>query len=138
VTRARRTAAIGGAVVVTMLAIAIAREAAVGRAEAAQADAAAARSDWPEAIGHARAAAQAYVPAASWAQQGLMRLRSIGEQAEARGDRDTALLAYGAMRTAALSVAPWPSRADWRSRADDGLARMGRSDSASAATRAPR
>jgi hypothetical protein len=138
VTLAPRSAALGGAVVVAMLAVATAREAAIGRTEADAADAAAARADWPDAIDHARAAAEAFVPAASWPVQGLRRLQAIGEDAEARGDHDTALLAYGAMKTATGAVSPWPGRADWGARADEGLARAGRMDTSSSDGRAPR
>jgi hypothetical protein len=136
VTLARRTAALGGAVVVAMLAVATARETAVGQTEADAADAADARSDWPDAIDHARAAAEAFVPTASWPLQGLQRLQAIGEAAEARGDQGTALQAYGAMKTATVAVPPWPGRADWRARADEGLARAGRLDAAAADGRA--
>jgi hypothetical protein len=113
----------------TVVALAAAREASIGARESALADAAAARADWPEAIAHARAAAQALSPASPWPERGLRRLDAIGHDAEARGDVETAIFAYGAMRTAALSTSSslggvGGNAAHWRARADEGLARL--------------
>lgn len=108
---------------------AVGREVSRGRAEAAAAEDAAARGEWPSAILHARAAAEAYVPGARWPEDGLRRLADIGDAARGRGDRETARLAYGAMLTAAVAGSPWTgapwtgaSGQDWRARAERGLA----------------
>ena len=68
-----------------------ARETSIGRREVAAADEAADRSDWPEAVGHARAAAEALVPGSPWPERGWHRLEAIGHDAEARGDDATAI-----------------------------------------------
>ena len=120
----RRAAGAGAATLAGVIAVACAREASVGPAEMAAADAAAAKADWPAAIAHARSAAEAVLPGASWPELALRKLQGIGSAAEARGDRDTALLAYGAMRTAAVTGLPWPRRDPWRALADAGLARL--------------
>jgi hypothetical protein len=105
------------------------RELAIGKAEMAAADEAFTRSAWTDAIGHARAAAEAFVPGGPWVDRGMQRLDAIGKDAAIRGDRSTALLAYGAMRTAALATrAPGSPSADWRPVAEDGLARLAASD----------
>lgn len=112
-------------VVVTVVAIVTVREVAIGRAEVALCDAAVQKSDWPEAIGHARAAAEALVPGSPWPEQGWMRLEAIGHDAEARGDDETALLAYGAMRAAALATrGPASGGAMRRAQAEEALARV--------------
>ena len=115
----------GGLVVLAVLAVATVRELNIGRDEVAAADAAAAQSDWPDTIGHARAAAEALVPGSPWPERGLRRLEAVGHDAEVRGDDETALLAYGAMRTAALATRAigW-SGARWRKAAEGGLARV--------------
>jgi hypothetical protein len=123
-----RAAAMGGLGVVAVVGILTAREVALGGDEVAMADAAAAKSDWPLTIAHARAAAEAFVPGSPWPERGWQRLEAVGHDAEARGDDETALLAYGAMRTAALAtrgpLSGWESR---RAKADEGLARVGAS-----------
>ena len=99
-TRAR-TAAAAALGVVALVAVFTARQLSTGEAHAAAADVAASKSDWPEAIAHSRAAA------------------------EARGDDDTALLAYGAMRAAALATrGPGSGWARRREQAEAGLARV--------------
>jgi hypothetical protein len=111
--------------VLTVLTVLGAREVALGREAVAAADAAAARSDWREAVAQARAAAEAVAPGSPWPERGLRRLEAIGHDAEARGDDPIALLAYGAMRTAALETrAPggWSDR--WRQTAEAGLGRV--------------
>jgi hypothetical protein len=111
--------------VAAALAVASAREESIGRTETAAADSAAANSDWLTAIGHARAAAEAFVPGSPWPERGLRRLEAIGHDAEARGDLETALLAYGAMRTASLATRSLGSpMSEWRARAEGGLARV--------------
>lgn len=136
--KAWRAAASVALVVVAVLAVATAREVSLGSDEVAAADAAASRSDWPEAVAHARAAAEALVPGSPWPHRGWTRLEAIGHDAEARGDDPTALLAYGAMRAAALATrAPVAAAgADaWRTRAEEGLARVASSTRAAAGPR---
>jgi hypothetical protein len=112
-------------VVVAIVAIVTMREVAAGRAEVSLCDAATLKSDWPEAIGHARAAAEALVPGSPWPEQGWMRLEAIGHDAEARGDDETALLAYGAMRAAAMATrGPGSGWARRRAQAEEALARV--------------
>jgi hypothetical protein len=125
-TRATRASAlIAAALVLSVLAVAAAREASIGRSELAAANVATGRADWPAAIAHARAAAEAVAPGSSCPEEGLRRLEAIGHDAAARGDEETALLAYGAMRTAALATqSPWSSRGPWRARAEEGLAKV--------------
>ena len=109
----------------TAVAVLTVREESAGRAAVASADAAAARSDWREAIAQARAAAEALAPGSPWPERGLRRLEAVGHDAEARGDDPIALLAYGAMRTAAIETrAPgtWSDR--WRQSAEEGLVRV--------------
>jgi hypothetical protein len=121
----RQAAALAGLVLVVVLGVATGHELAVGRAAIAAADAAAARSDWPEVIVQARSAAEAMMPGSPWPQGGYRRLEAVGHDAEARGDDATALLAYGAMRTAALETrAPGHGGERWRGIAEDGLARV--------------
>ncbi len=124
-TARQRAAAIAAVVVASIVVVAAARESSLGSAELAQAQAAAAKADWPGAILHARAAAEAVAPASPWPERGLSRLEAIGKDAEARGDEETALLAYGALRAAAIGArSPWSSRSEWRSHAESGLARI--------------
>jgi hypothetical protein len=114
-----------GLVVVAALVVFTARELAAGQSEVNAADAAASRSDWGETIVHARAAAEALVPGSPWPERGWTRLEAVGHDAEARGDDGTALLAYGAMRAAALATrAPGAGSDRWRTRAEEGLARV--------------
>ncbi len=111
---------------VSVVTIAAWREGATGARELAAADADAARGDWPGAIAHARAAAEALAPASPWPDRGFRRLDSIGRDARARGDASTARLAYAAMMTAALETRlPWADQGDWADRAREGLLRLG-------------
>lgn len=99
--------------------------ASAGRAALAAADSAAARSDWREAVAQARTAAEALAPGTPWRARGFRRLEAIGHDAEARGDDAIALLAYGAMRTAALETSgPGTSSERWRQTAEEGLVRV--------------
>jgi len=112
-------------VVVAIIGVVTAREVAVGAGEVAAADEAAAKSDWPDAIAHARAAAEALAPASPWPERGYRRLEAVGHDAETRGDDTTAMLAYGAMRTAALATqGPGPRSEAWRTMAEEGLSRV--------------
>jgi len=111
--------------VASVVSIAAARELAIGHDAVGASDAAAAKADWPEAIAQARAAAEAFVPGSPWPDRGLRRLAAIGHDAEARGDDLIALLAYGAMRTAALETrAVGSPQTLWRRTAEEGLARV--------------
>jgi hypothetical protein len=129
----RKALALAALAIVGVLAVATVREVSIGRAEVAAADHATEELDWARAIVHARAAAQAYVPGSPWPERGVVRLGAIARAAEARADRNTALLAYGAIRTAALSTQAigW-SASRWRLAGEDGLARV-----ANAATNVP-
>jgi hypothetical protein len=134
----RRAGALAAAVAVAVVSALTAREVVVGREELAAADQAVEGADWPDAIAHARAAAQALAPGSPFPEQGMLRLGAIGRGAEARGDDATALLAYGAMRAAALATrAPGADNAAWRSRAEEGLARVASYRSEPSARRVP-
>jgi hypothetical protein len=112
-------------VLVAVLGIAAVHESSTGARELAAADANAAKGHWPEAIAHARAAAEAVAPASPWSERGFRKLESIGLDATARGDEGTARCAYGAMRTAALQArSPWSDHSDWEGRAEEGLSRL--------------
>jgi hypothetical protein len=101
------------------------RQTSIGQRAVAAADAASEKSDWREAVAQARTAAEAVAPGSPWSARGFRRLEAIGHDAEARGDDPTALLAYGAMRTAALEArAPGTGGDAWRQTAEDGLARV--------------
>lgn len=127
----RRAIAVASLALVLVLSMLAMREVSIGRDAVAAADAASARSDWPEAIAQARAAAEALAPASPWPERGLRRLEAIGHDAEARGDDATALLAYGAMRTASLETRALGSRGYfWRAAAQEGLARVAASSKA--------
>lgn len=120
-----RLAALSALVFAAIVAVVTVRQVAIGRAEVSLCDAAMQKSDWPEAIGHARAAAEAFVPGSPWPEQGWLRLEAIGHDAEARGDDETALVAYGAMRAASLATrgagSGWARR---RTQAEEALARV--------------
>lgn len=121
----RATAVLTLLAVASVLLAATVHEGSVAERESMAADDAAAKSDWSDAIAHARAAAEAPVLGSPWPERGFRRLESTGHDAEARGDLKTALLAYGAMRTASLATRSLVSRNDdWRTRAESGLARV--------------
>jgi hypothetical protein len=122
---AARVGALVALSMVAVVGVSTARELAIGQSEVAAADAAAARSDWGETVAHARAAAEALVPGSPWPARGWARLEAVGHDAEARGDDATAMLAYGAMRAAALATrAPGAGSERWQARAQEGLARV--------------
>jgi len=126
--------ALAAVVLASVIAAAALREVSLGKVEMAAADEAAARSDWDDAIWHARAAAEAFVPGSPWPERGMKRLDAIAHDAATRGDRPVALLAYGALRTAALAArAPSSPNTGWRSRAEDGLAQLAASPDVPAA-----
>jgi hypothetical protein len=116
--------ALAAAVVASTFAVAAAQESAIGKREVIAADEALQANDWPHAILHAKAAAQAMAPLSPWPAQGEQRLRAIGHDAETRGDGATALHAYGALRAAALSTLAPGTSARWRKEAEAGLVRV--------------
>jgi hypothetical protein len=124
--RYRRLGIVLSALLVTvLLGVHALHTARLGRAALLAADAAMARGDWSEAVEHARTAAEAAVPGTPWRELGLRRLGAIGREAEMRSDTTTALLAYGAMRTAVLETRMVGSRGEpWRSVAEQGLSRL--------------
>jgi hypothetical protein len=125
----RRAAALAALLLVTVVTVVTVRQLRAGHAAVDLADAAAQKSDWPMAIAHARAAAEALVPGSPWPERGWLRLEAIGHDAEARGDDETALLAYGAMRGAALATrGPLSGSSGRRSQAEAGLARVATSE----------
>ena len=110
---------------VAVLGVATWRQGSTGAAEVAASDTEAARGHWPEAIAHARAAAEAAAPGSPWPDRGFRRLASIGHDAATRGDESTARLAYAAMRTAAVETRPpWSDHTDWADRAAQELSRL--------------
>jgi hypothetical protein len=120
-----RAATLAALLVAVVVAIVSVRQLRSGRVELDLADAAAQKSDWPLAIAHARSAAESMAPGSPWPERGWARLEAMGHDAEARGDDETALLAYGAMRSAALATrAPLSSGSRRRAQAEDGLARV--------------
>ncbi len=134
----KQRAALAFFVVLALLVVATAREFSIGGSEMEMAERAAAGSDWMEAIAHARAAAEAVAPGSPWPERARIHLETMGHDAEARGDETTALLAYGALRAAALAtrMPGWTSTL-WRNKAEEGLSRVAaarRDPSASLAT----
>jgi hypothetical protein len=129
-TRGRaRAAALAALLFVVVVAIVTVRQLQRGQVEVDLADAATQKSDWPMAITHARAAAEALAPGSPWPERGWLRLEAIGHDAEARGDDETALLDYGAMRAAAMATrGPFSAWAQRRAQADEGLARVAASE----------
>jgi hypothetical protein len=122
----RAEAALAAVSVTAVLAVAAGRLWQRGKAEALEAERAAARADWGEATAHARTAAEACVPGSPWPDRGKRLLQQIGESAAVRGDRRTALGAFGALRAAAIATSPLLAATEqpWRRMAEDGLERM--------------
>lgn len=101
------------------------RVASEGRLELAASDAAWAAGDALGATVHARDAAKAYVPFAPHVQLAYRRLRDIAQNCEGRGDVESALFAWRAIRAAAIgsrSIAS--SHARQREVADVAIARL--------------
>jgi hypothetical protein len=73
-----------------------------GRAELAASDAAWRTGDALGATVHARSAARAYVPLAPHVPAAYRRLRAIAQDCEGRGDVESALFAWRAIRAAAI------------------------------------
>jgi hypothetical protein len=116
--------ALAAAVVIATFVVAAVQETGIGKREVAAADEASKANDWPRAIVHAKAAAQATAPLSPWPEQGERRLQAIGHDAETRGDATTALRAYGALRAAALSTDAPGTSTRWRKEAEAGLVRV--------------
>jgi hypothetical protein len=125
----RRAGALLGLLLVLVVGVSSARQVLAGGPELTLSDAAALKGDWPMAISHARAAAEAFAPGSPWPERAWQRLEAIGHDAEARGDDETALLAYGAMRAAALATrGPLTRWQTHRAHAEEGLARVAASE----------
>jgi len=62
------------------------------------------RGDLATAVLHARRAATSYAPGAPHTSVALQRLRAVAVGSEAAGDKETARLAWGAVRAAALET----------------------------------
>src|SRR5262249_25311969 len=90
---------VGAAVLLGAAAFRVVRE---GRPELAASEAAWAAGDLLAATVHARAAARAYVPFAPHVPLAYQRLRAVAQDCEARGDVESALFAWRAIRTAAI------------------------------------
>lgn len=75
-----------------------------GRAALAEGDRAKARGDVAEAVARWRRAARWYAPGAPHVRGAYDRLYALARFAEGAGDRDTALLAWQAMRSSILST----------------------------------
>jgi hypothetical protein len=96
-----------------------------GRSELAASDAAWAAGDALGATVHARASARAYVPFAPHVQLAYRRLRAIAQDCEGRGDAESALFAWRAIRAAAIgSRSVVSSHARQREAADAAIARL--------------
>jgi hypothetical protein len=124
------------AAIAAVVGIAIAREFSLGAEAVASADAAIGRLDWAVAIDESRAAAESRAPWSPWPERGAARLENIARAAEARGDSGTALVAYGALRSASLATqGPGAGGAAWSNVADEGLARAAAASDDSARSR---
>jgi hypothetical protein len=101
------------------------RVVAEGRSELAESDTAWAAGDALGATVHARAAARAYVPFAPHVQLAYRRLRAVAQDCEGRGDVESALFAWRAIRSAAIgSRSIVSSHARQREVADAAIARL--------------
>jgi hypothetical protein len=97
-----RRALVALALVAGAGALATGRAVADGEASLYEADAALRRQSFPEATARARTSASWYVPGAPHVPAAYARLLHIARTSEAAGDRDAALFAWQAMRSAAL------------------------------------
>jgi hypothetical protein len=97
---------LSSALVVAVVALAAMTYRAVseGTPELALSDAAFNRGELADAVLHARRAATAYAPGAPHTRAALERLRAVAVGSEAVGDAQTARLAWGALRGAALET----------------------------------
>jgi hypothetical protein len=123
--RGWRSAAIGLAVVAVVVGAAAVRVISEGRAELASSEAAWATGDVAGATVHARAAARAYVPFAPHVASAYSRLRFIAKDCEGRGDVESALFAWRAVRAAAIGSRSFLTAHDrQRQAADAAIARL--------------
>ncbi|MGZ3421312.1 MAG: hypothetical protein ACXWUG_23540 [Polyangiales bacterium] len=103
-------------VIVTLVALLVGRGILEGRAALRRAHELDQRGETDLAIGHAMRAAKWYVPLASHPAEAYDLLRSIARKAEARGDGETALIAWQAIRAAARATrsvtTPYQDRLD--------------------------
>lgn len=100
-----RPAALSFAFVLGAAALATTRATYEGEQRLREADAAIRRQDMLDATVRARAAAGWYVPGAPHVAAAYARLLHVARTSEANGDRDTALFAWRAMRSAAEQTA---------------------------------
>ena len=108
-----------------LLGAAAARVLSDGRSDLAASEAAWAAGDVIGATVHARAAARAYVPFAPHVGRAYLRLRTIAQDSEARGDVEAAIFAWRAVRAAAVgSRSLFTSHERQREVADAAIARL--------------
>lgn len=88
-----------------VLALVTVRAVTEGERQLTEADAAIRRQEWVEAAARARAAASWYVPGAPHVPAAYARLLHVARTAEASGQREAALFAWRAMRSAAEQTA---------------------------------
>jgi hypothetical protein len=95
-----------GAMIVGVVALGVMTYRAVrdGNDELRASDAAFHRGELADSVLHARRAAIAYAPGAPHTRAALERLRAVAVGSEAAGDHETARLAWGALRAAALET----------------------------------
>ncbi|HEX6765797.1 MAG TPA: hypothetical protein VF103_09980, partial [Polyangiaceae bacterium] len=95
-----------GALIVAVIALGAMTYRAVrdGAAELAESDRAFNAGDLGNAVLHARRSATAYAPGAPHTRAAVERLRAVAVGSEAAGDPETARLAWGALRAAALET----------------------------------
>ena len=125
---ARRTAIVvvgWAATILVAFAVAALRVMQEGRSELAGSDRALAEGDARGATSHARAAARAWVPFAPHVTAASARLRTIARDAEGRGETESALFAWRAIRSAAVSSRSFLSFHErQRQAADAAIARL--------------
>jgi hypothetical protein len=100
VKRARTVALVG----LVLFAVVVGRVLWSARSELRAGEAALDRGRTEEAIGHLRRAGHWYAPGNPWSTEALERLVFVARRAEMRGDLDTALRAYRAVRTSILGT----------------------------------
>lgn len=106
-------------------AVLTARSVIEGQAELAQSDLAFHRGEVRIATLHARRAAILYAPGAPHLSLAYARLMAVAQGAEAAGDREVAVMAWNAVREAALETRHlWIPRAQELERANANLARL--------------
>ena len=114
--------------VALLVAVATVRQVREGARAMEESDAALAAGDLPRAVAGARAAAEARVPGSPYPPRAYDRLAALARDAEARGDERVAILAWAAMRAAALETSglgTGDATERWRAAASEGIARVG-------------